>query len=213
MSSYELWHDAYMMLVRALPENRQSLLDGIIEQLGQPPPEFEGRILNLVREPSPPPFEQKRNTLAQYPERSTLGDDLLTLNKIKFTGQAMVSENVIRELPYEVVVEQDRILSAMVLKMKMSIFGKQLPDEQFTQTERIQVPATSWQYWKWEHKDSRWWGWVAKRWPVRKKSWFVTVRLDISRALTFPELTTQFPQHPVVQVLKNTMWDPTEFFE
>lgn len=204
-----MWGNVYRALVMARPEDRIAMLQQVIAQEGPAPDEFEHRIRSLLNEKSPEPFSEKRYSTTLDP------DNLLTLERLKFAGAMAMPREVVEQLPadFELVRDGDIFMREAMLKMRMSIFGKRLPDEEFTQTERLYVPATTWQYWKWEHRASRWWGWVARRWPVRKKSWSITLKVDISRALVFPELTKQFPQHPVVQVAKTIEWDPREFFE
>lgn len=69
----------------------------------------------------------------------------------------------------------------MALKLGTTILAEKLPPDRVIRPVSVvfNFPATPWQLFKYQHRDSSWLGWLAKRWPVRMMSATKTATLSV----------------------------------
>lgn len=83
------------------------------------------------------------------------------------------------------------LVDQFLLEFRAQILAHRLPPEKITETaeSELEFPATPWQMWKQDHAGSRWWGWIARRWPVGMKKARVrhVLTVDLQRFRNYPD--------------------------
>jgi hypothetical protein len=84
------------------------------------------------------------------------------------------------------------------------ITTKSLPQEAVTATKHVEFssPATWWQHWKHDHRESWWAGWFVRWRGVRMKETVAVAELEVGveRFYTFPEFDFPLPDPKVSHV-------------
>jgi hypothetical protein len=122
---------------------------------------------------------------------SDLSADRIQLEQTKFALRQFVAEELgLNNLDLNVYF--DEFSRGVVYEFRTHIWSHKLPTE--TKTVETQVPVSqwtsAWQLWKFNRRDNRYLGWIAKRWPpVQGGSETLTasVSLDLSKRVLFPE--------------------------
>lgn len=129
--------------------------------------------------------------------------ETLTLERLKLGLQTNVGAHVRESLTAE--LDED-IWGGMICRLKADILAEKLPPETIVRSRVfvLDFPASSWQHFKHEHKESWWLGWLVRRRPVRTEQHKeeATLTVDLDRYRTFPQCNYTFPKDlgPYVQV-------------
>jgi hypothetical protein len=136
----------------------------------------------------------------------------IQLEQTKFALRTFVAEEVpLNNLEVNAFVQD--FAYGVVLEFRTHIWSHKLPPETFTAEESFTVATynSAWQLWKANHAESKWFGWVAKRWPPEKRGTEVhkaVVSFDMTKKNLFPEYDYPAglgtPYH--VTVLSNPKW-------
>lgn len=136
----------------------------------------------------------------------------LLLEQQKFALRTFISDEVpLTNL--EVNTFRDEWAYGIVAEFRTHIWSHKLPPETKEAEYLHELPVfnSAWQLWKYNHQYSRWFGWVAKRWPPEKRGIELlraSVSFDMDRRTLFPEcnfpagLGTQYRQ----VVLSDPVW-------
>jgi hypothetical protein len=140
--------------------------------------------------------------------------DRLLLEQQKFALKTFIEDEVpLTNL--EVNTYRDEWLYGIVAEFRTHIWSHKLPPENVTTEESFTVATwnSAWQLWKANHAESKWFGWIAKKWPPQKRGTEVhkaVVSLDLSKKVLFPEYTYPAglgtPYHHVVAAEPRWMW-------
>lgn len=88
-------------------------------------------------------------------------------------------------------------VDGMVHQLRTYVLAERLPPEKVTGSKalHVEVPATWWQYFKFQYEPTWWLGWFVRRRPVRwvGKNFLFTMAVDLQRFRTYPEPRIVFP--------------------
>lgn len=136
----------------------------------------------------------------------------LLLEQQKFALRTFISDEVpLTNL--EVNTFRDEWMYGIVAEFRTHIWSHKLPPETKTAETQLTIPTwnSAWQLWKANHAESKYFGWIAKRWPPQKRgteTHVASVSFDMDRRTLFPEcnfpagLGTQYRQ----VVLSDPVW-------
>lgn len=122
---------------------------------------------------------------------SDLSADRIQLEQTKFALRQFVAEEVgLNNL--ELNEYFDEFAHGVIYEFKTHIWSHKLPPETKTAETQLDIPTwnSAWQLWKANHAESKWFGWIAKRWPPEKRGTEVhtaSVSFDLSKRVLFPE--------------------------
>ncbi len=89
--------------------------------------------------------------------------------------------------------------ASVAFRFKKDLWADKLADERQTVTQKLEVITdyttweSAWQLWKHNHRGSKLFGWIARKWPpvngmkTRIENREITAEFDIKKYLTFPE--------------------------
>lgn len=107
----------------------------------------------------------------------------------------------------ELAMYQDHLLGAMAYELSVHLQATREVEHQVSESTFVKVgcPASTWQMFKDLHRDAWWMRWLVRRRKVRYTLFgkMVTLNVDITGYLTYPNSTRVLPEHefgsPVVQ--------------
>jgi hypothetical protein len=144
------------------------------------------------------------------------------LNQVRVANRQRVSYEVASGLTdWDMSYLDDDITQTQVRQLEASVLQHKCPQETVYARGRVAVelPETWWQHWKMDHTGSRWWGWVARRWPVRTRIITMAaaqVAATIDKSVLFPQATRRYPNElgrPVVWLALDETWLVHEYDE
>lgn len=122
---------------------------------------------------------------------SDLSADRIQLEQTKFALRQFVAEELgLNNLDLNVYF--DEFSRGVVYEFRTHIWSHKLPPETKEAEYLHELPVfnSAWQLWKYNHQYSRWFGWIAKRWPPQKNGLELlkaSVSFDLSKRVLFPE--------------------------
>lgn len=122
--------------------------------------------------------------------------DTVTLTALKFGLSQYVSEYLIQNVDVSFIQGFENDLG---VQLTAYVYADQLSSEKVTTSPRLEVETwtSAWQLWKHNHKDSKLFGWVARRWaPLKggKEIHTSTVTLNLERYHLYPDARVSYKQ-------------------
>lgn len=117
--------------------------------------------------------------------------------RLKFNFRQPLSAEVAEQLVVK-VGELNYFADRLSVDVVASVLGQRVDHQMVTgsRTVSIEVPVSWWDHWKLDHAESRWFGWIARRYQPALRSEIRVMRyeVDIERLRTFPQATVAFPR-------------------
>ena len=116
----------------------------------------------------------------------------IVLDRLRIAAQHRLSPYVLHNM--ELSTWTDPVMGDLVLRLQSDVLAKTLETREAFQTVTFEHPATTWQMFKHSHRDGRWLGWLARRWPVRMEATHKSARFEMQARLAFPDCSYVFPK-------------------
>lgn len=116
----------------------------------------------------------------------------LQLEQTKFALRQFISEEAVLQNLEVNAYYMDEFARGVAYEFRTHIWSHKLPTEVKVEETQLVIPTwnSAWQLWKANHADSKYLGWIAKRWPPQKRGSEVhkaTVSIDLDKRVLFPE--------------------------
>ena len=120
-------------------------------------------------------------------------EDAVSVNRkimelLEFFDAIRVKKDILIEKDYDIDFDQ------MIYRVEKMVAAKHLCDDFYTGVRYVEFPATTWQMFKETHQDSWWMGWVVRRRPVEYEKEEISVRVQLSRYLKYPDADIDWPK-------------------
>jgi hypothetical protein len=140
--------------------------------------------------------------------------ETLMLQQTKFALRQAIEDEL--GINADIQAYQDEWAYRTIVELRTQNWSHRLPPETKTETTTLAVKEweSAWQLWKHNHSNSRWFGWINRRWPAKKTgetNYQATVSFDMDKRVLFPDC--KYPTNlgsPYYRVaLSNPVWEWT----
>jgi hypothetical protein len=116
----------------------------------------------------------------------------LLLEQQTFALRQFIADEVAFRGNLDIEFIRNDLAYGFVMQLRAQLYTHKLPAETRTETSTLVLPTwnSAWQLWKANHANSKLFGWIARRWPAKKRgseTHMATVTFDLDRRVLFPE--------------------------
>lgn len=116
----------------------------------------------------------------------------IILERLRVGASHRVSNYILQNM--EVRQWVDNLSDSIAYQFRSDVLARTLGTDRATVPVCFEHPASTWQMFKHSHRDGRWLGWMARRWPVRMTEVAKYATFETKERVAFPDATIRFPK-------------------